>query len=95
MSDVRVTSCSAILSKKISVCENRCHTLIFKDKDIWKTVVCSENKGLSNCYLGFFKVRKLFEIWIFFQHFLSLQKKSPQIKKKIGIHVLEVSKECM
>ena len=53
VSDVRVTSCFAILGKKIRVCGNHCHTLILKDKDNLKRLAYSEKGWLKNCSLIF------------------------------------------
>ena len=74
---------------KISVSGNRCHTLIFKDKDNQKILVCSEKNGLTKLLSRFFEI---FEILRFFSTFVFYFCKKKSLKlpnfQKTGIFVL-------
>ena len=88
VSDVRVTSCSAILGKKIRVCGNCGHTLIFKDKDNRKRLVYAEKNGLRNCYLGFLECWKFWKVGDVFNIFFFA--KIIQISKFIAFWFLNL-----
>ena len=79
------------------VCGNRCHALIFKDKDNRKTLVYAEKNGLQNCYLRFLKLWKYWKFWDVFQYFLSLQKIPPNFKifKNRNTCTRKSPKNCM
>ena len=74
---------------KTSVCGNRCHTLIIKDRQSEKIGIRKIECATQLLSLSF-EILKLLGIWIFFQHFYFC-KKSLKISKfsKNGIYVLE------